>query len=152
MGLDQYLTAKKFLFTNWENPEKDIELTKKANKLFNVKSDIGRVKEICWEVGYWRKANHIHKWFVDNVQDGQDDCKEYYIDKEQLRKLLSIVNEVLKDNSKAEELLPTTDGFFFGDTAYDEYYFKDLKYTKELIEKILNCNGESIEYYYSSSW
>ena len=22
----------------------------------------------------WRKANHIHQWFVQNVQDGNDDC------------------------------------------------------------------------------
>ena len=36
------------------------------------------------EVGYWRKANQIHKWFVDNVQDGVDDCGEYKVTKEQL--------------------------------------------------------------------
>lgn len=26
-------------------------------------------------IGYWRKANAIHQWFVDNVQDGEDDCQ-----------------------------------------------------------------------------
>lgn len=26
------------------------------------------------EIGYWRKANHIHAYFVDMVQDGEDDC------------------------------------------------------------------------------
>lgn len=26
------------------------------------------------EVGYWRKANAIHRFFVDAVQDGEDDC------------------------------------------------------------------------------
>lgn len=31
----------------------------------------GSIKE---EVGYWRKANAIHDWFVENVQDGIDDC------------------------------------------------------------------------------
>lgn len=31
-------------------------------------------KSIPDEVGYWRKANAVHKWFVDNVQHGQDDC------------------------------------------------------------------------------
>lgn len=34
-----------------------------------------KVKEITEEVGYWRKANAIHGWFVDNVQKGNDDCK-----------------------------------------------------------------------------
>jgi len=31
------------------------------------------------EVGYWRKANHIHKWFVDNVQNGVDECLTYQV-------------------------------------------------------------------------
>jgi len=26
------------------------------------------------EVGYWRKANAIHRFFVNAVQDGEDDC------------------------------------------------------------------------------
>jgi len=26
------------------------------------------------EVGYWRKANAIHRYFVDAVQNGEDDC------------------------------------------------------------------------------
>lgn len=29
---------------------------------------------ISEQVGYWRKANAVHKWFVDNVQGGEDDC------------------------------------------------------------------------------
>ena len=29
---------------------------------------------IMEEVGYWRKANQIHNFFVENVQDGEDDC------------------------------------------------------------------------------
>jgi hypothetical protein len=64
------------------------------------------------------------------------------------------VNEVLEDHSKASELLPTAIGFFFGSTDYDEWYFKDLEYTKEVIGKIVD-NWEALEYwdfYYSSSW
>lgn len=26
------------------------------------------------QVGYWRKANAIHEWLVNHVQDGEDDC------------------------------------------------------------------------------
>jgi hypothetical protein len=43
-------------------------------------------------VGYWRKANQIHKWFVDNVQDYEDDCGYYEVDREQLEQLLHICN------------------------------------------------------------
>lgn len=41
-------------------------------------------------VMYWRKANAIHKWFVDNVQDGNDDCGTYEVDIEMLRQLKAI--------------------------------------------------------------
>ena len=29
---------------------------------------------IMEKIGYWRKANQIHNFFVKNVQDGKDDC------------------------------------------------------------------------------
>jgi len=49
-------------------------------------------------VAYWRKANAVHKWFVDNVQDGVDDC-EYHseVRKDQLAELVSICEEILKN-------------------------------------------------------
>lgn len=37
----------------------------------------------------------------------------------------------------AKKLLPTCDGFFFGNTDYDEYYIEDLKSTVEQLEKVL---------------
>ena len=46
------------------------------------------------EVGYWRKANAIHRWFVENVQNDIDDCDRYEVDKEQLEALLSICLEI----------------------------------------------------------
>lgn len=41
------------------------------------------------EVAYWRKANQVHKWFVDHVQDGVDDCGNYGVTQEQLEDLLA---------------------------------------------------------------
>jgi hypothetical protein len=46
------------------------------------------------EVGYWRKANAIHKWFVENVQDGEDDCRHAYVNREQLQELLDTCKKV----------------------------------------------------------
>lgn len=57
--------------------------------------EVGNVSYLIVETGYWRKANAIHKWFVENVQDGEDDCKEYYVDENDLKKLLDVVNRVL---------------------------------------------------------
>ncbi len=49
------------------------------------------------QVCYWRKANAVHKWFVDNVQDGEDDC-EYHdeVTKEKLEELIGICKKILE--------------------------------------------------------
>ena len=141
MGLDMYIVGKKFL---WSYPEdgEDVLIAKQIALMFSNIGD-AKVNEIYAEFARWRKANAIHKWFVDNVQDGEDDCKEAYLEKTDLEKLLYVVNEVLEDNTKAEKLLPTTKGFFFGDTAYNEWYFEDLRYTKEKFRFIVD-NWEKI--------
>jgi hypothetical protein len=49
------------------------------------------------EIGYWRKANQIHKWFVDNVQGGEDDCGYHdEVTKEVLENLLETCKKVLE--------------------------------------------------------
>ena len=87
-----------------------------------------------------------------NIQEGNDDCREYHVDISQLEELLRIVNAVLTDHSKAEELLPVQSGFFFGSTDYDEYYFQDLETTKQILEKTMEDQGSDFDYYYRSSW
>ena len=46
---------------------------------------------------YWRKANHVHKWFVDNVQDKKDDCGEYKVEVSKLKELLKICKKIKAD-------------------------------------------------------
>jgi hypothetical protein len=109
---------------------------------------------IMEQVGYWRKANHIHAWFVDYVQDGIDDC-DYHneVTKEDLEDLLDICQRVLDDHSLADELLPTQSGFFFGGTEYDEYYFEDIENTIGIIKNVLETTDFDKEMiYYVSSW
>lgn len=106
------------------------------------------------EIGYWRKANQIHKWFVDKVQDGIDDCDYHHeVTEKDLNELLDICREVLKNPNKATTLLPTQGGFFFGDTSYGERYLDDLQCTIEICENALattDFNTQAI--YYISSW
>lgn len=60
---------------------------------------------------------------------------------------------IVENPSVAEKLLPTTNGFFFGGTTYDEYYINDLKETVEIINKILaETDFETQMIYYVSSW
>ena len=88
---------------------------------------------------------------MDNVQNGEDNCANYYVDKEDLLKLKKLCEQVLKDKSKASELLPTQSGFLFGGTEYDEYYIKDLTITLGIIEKCLKL-GDGYVFGYHSSW
>ena len=147
MGLDMYLKGKRFL---WSHDGERDEMTKKLGDI----PDGFKLSNIEIEVGYWRKANAIHQWFVDNIQEGTDECQESYVDVDSLKELQSVVNEVLDDHNKANELLPIQEGFFFGSKEYDEYYFGDLKYTKELIELIIetDLNNKGYDLYYQSSW
>lgn len=143
--------------------------------------------EMIYEpVAYWRKANAIHKWFVFNIQDDEDDC-EYHreVTKEDLEELRDICKKILEEcvlikgkvkngykigkNGKeipnwqdglivanpdiCEKLLPSTDGFFFGSTEYNEWYIEGVKYTYETISKILEeTDFEKQMIYYCSSW
>jgi hypothetical protein len=115
--------------------------------------DPKKIGYITEEVMYWRKANHIHKWFVDNIQDGNDDCGQYYVWPEKMRELLVICDRVIDNPELGPELLPTQRGFFFGDTQYDEYYMEDVKNTAEVLRRLIDEGlvGQH-DFYYSSSW
>ena len=52
-------------------------------------------EELYEDVGYWRKANQIHNWFVNHVQDGIDDCDYHHeVTKELLEELLDTCETV----------------------------------------------------------
>ena len=158
MGLDMYLRKHIYIGANYSDingVEGKIEITKNGHPL---PIDFNKVVFIVEEAGYWRKANQIHKWFVDNVQDGEDDCKEHYVSIEQLKELVNICKQIMsaykEDKDKgialAQELLPTQAGFFFGSTDYDEYYFDDIQDTINQLEPLLETTDG--DFYYTSSW
>lgn len=99
---------------------------------------------------YWRKANAIHQWFVDHVQNGCDDCGTYTVGRQHLVELYETVGKILEDRSLANELLPTQPGFFFGSTKYDEYYFEELTDTYRKLHEVLQAG--LTEFVYRSSW
>ncbi len=59
--------------------------------------------------------------------------------------------EQIMNPSIAQELLPATEGFFFGGTDYDQWYVDDLKRTIEGLTRVLELEGD-FEFYYESSW
>lgn len=98
MGLDMYLCASRYL-GNWSHhpPEsEERQLHQKISDLLGVPAcpDAPSLT-VSITIGYWRKANAIHKWFVDNIQNGTDDCEEYPVSRDQLTTLLNLCNQVL---------------------------------------------------------
>ena len=150
MGLDMYLNKHTYV-QQWEHqkPEEkyNVEVTK-GGETANINPK--KVKYIIEEAGYWRKQNQIHRWFVENIQNGTDDCGEYYVSKDALASLLELCEKVKADNTLADELLPGASGFFFGGTEYDEWYFNGIDNTIEILKEALE--DENGEYLYSSSW
>lgn len=147
MGLDMYLESEHHIFG--KDAKAKVEVThyngEKEDFEFDVTSG-----SITTRIGYWRKANAIHKWFVDNIQNGEDDCGRYYVDIGDMERLKGLCEEVLDQPQKAKELLPPCEGFFFGSTEIDDDYFQDLKDTVKIINNVLE--NEDGDIYYHASW
>lgn len=98
-----------------------------------------KVKEQKEQIGYFRKVNFLVSYF--NKSKSKNEIK---ITKKEVKELLRLCNIVLKyhkenpdDKIVASKVLPTQDGFFFGSTDYDEYYYEDVRAVKEYIENDL---------------
>lgn len=117
------------------------------------------------EVAYWRKANQIHAWFVDNFLGGKDECRpSSVVTLDDLLDLRSLCQTILdyKNNKggpfyewqdTAATVLPCRSGFFFGSTAYDENYLYDMENTVKQINEIeATHEGGHHMYFYESSW
>jgi len=132
MGLDMYLHAKKYVEkVNWQALQNNDELSYDSPEavfpLWNNIVETAGMKDVAVDIygvhvevtcAYWRKANQIHAWFVNNPN-----------------------------------LLPPQDGFFFGSTDIDEWYWKDLKNTKAKLDKVFALPEMSkLSFYYTSSW
>ena len=140
-----YLTARQMTFNGFRNQELYNKLVQEAPFALDTAA-------LEVQVAYWRKANQIHKWFVDHIQNGKDDCGDYYVSREQLQLLLDTCKIVLIDREEASQLLPVQEGFFFGSYEYNEYYFSDIQDTIEQLEKVLTEYPEEWSFKYQSSW
>lgn len=146
MGLDMYLNAKRFL---WYSED---ELADNIKRNFPDLPEHMRIKEVTIEAMYWRKANAIHKWFVDKVQDGEDNCSEFEVSLAQLEELLEVIEQVLENPERAGELLPPQAGFFFGSKEMDDWYWEDLKQTQSKLQELFTRDWKSWDFYYRASW
>jgi hypothetical protein len=168
MGLDMYLNARKYVSQLDYSSEE-----RKTNEVFSTLVDLSGVENltkysdfggisVSYPIGYWRKANAVHGWFVDNLAGGVDECQEIHVPRNALVDLLAACKAVLsvsagvsKQDVADEFGLNPTEGFFFGSYQMDEYYDADLKYTIEMIEHIISLIPEDDykwEFTYQASW
>jgi hypothetical protein len=164
MGLDMYLEARKYFSKIDYKSDSDDLLPdyKELTKFFPAGSDelgshAGATLEIT--VGYWRKANAIHAWFVRECADGVDECQPIWVREGKLRELRATVEFLLsiKDEpnvgEQVEKLLPPQAGFFFGSTELDEYYWGDLEHTKNILDKAIDLEEhQNCSIRYQASW
>lgn len=96
MGLDMYAHRRVYV-KQWEHQKPEerytVDIARGGKPVAGIKPE--RISSVEEEVMYWRKANHIHAWFVDSVQKGIDNCAEYFVGEGALRELLSACKEVI---------------------------------------------------------
>jgi len=116
MGLDMYLTKRTFVGNEYQKPEEQVKILIPSIRTDTWVEAIRKIRNerisyITERVGYWRKANAIHAWFVKEVQGEEDDCREYAVGRRKLEALLRVVGEVIAGS----ELVPgeVTNGFSF---------------------------------------
>jgi hypothetical protein len=152
-----YLFAKKYIsgFTEWDEDRRMFHTNPTADAI----KEAAKITDACeskdcgvtlqFPVAYWRKANHIHGWFVENVQDNKDDCDEYYVSRANLENLRSTCQNIL--TTKDTDILPRVAGFFFGSNEVDESYWYAVENTVKQLDKVLSL-PDDISLYYQSSW
>lgn len=175
MGLDMYLYKKHYVKNNeWSSEKFEVSVKRNGKPYKGINYD--RVTCIEEKVGYWRKFNALHAWFVE-LSGREDDCAPIYVSKESLERLIETLQKVLSvlDNANVktltdvysdgsnysykvydcaeeiEELLPPTGGFFFGNTDINDHYYRECKDTLVLLTTELS-NSDNAEFYYQASW
>jgi len=153
MGLDMYLYAKKHI-SNHDFYPQERALNREIKEILfldNYIENDDASLEVQMTVAYWRKSNAIHKWFVDNCQDGVDDCQESWVSREKLVELRDLCVRASED--KDPTLLPTASGFFFGSIEVDEFYWNDIVDTALKLSAIIGDEKlKDYDFQYRASW
>ena len=198
MGLDMYLYAEKYI-QQVDYKKVGGDMVRRPRSEFNeIMLNAGMTHlpttdfagaSVTKCVGYWRKANAIHGWFV-RLDGREDTCQRINVTIEQLTQLrddclnalanrdqaTEPITSTISLNAEGEDVakailnewenqimrtgtqvldddpLAPTEGFFFGNSERDEWYYQSLEETVELINAIKACDSDLYSYYYQASW
>lgn len=178
LGLDQWLYKKNYV-KNWDHDKEKAIINLAGEKTVGIKPE--RIAYITEEIFYWRKANQIHAFFMADQEDHCQDIHVTPLKLQDLHALCTqIINEcplvdgvvgngksfkdgewvqntelgkILSNQELAHKLLPTQEGFFFGNTEYNQYYMEDIVATKEMLDELFKQpKWNHADYTYSPSW
>lgn len=98
MGLDMYLRAEKYV-SGWKhNDDGELNEWERLVSMFGMEDFVTEGSpsgNVQFTIGYWRKANHIHSWFVRECQDGRDECQPTDVSIEKLRELRDVCLQIM---------------------------------------------------------
>ena len=117
---------------------------KKRRSDYATNEDYKQANDV--QLMYWRKANQIHSWFTQGAEE--DNCTPIPVTEKDILKLIDLCMDVLADKDDAKELLPTSRGFFWGDTEYNEYYYQDITDTIQGLSEALDDIRPNDKLYY----
>lgn len=148
MGLDMFLNRRVYIGANYESNKISGIIELKSHDV-PINIDLKKVTYIYEQVMYWRKAGAIHNWFVEHIQDGKDDCKEYYVDPDDLNAFIELCKNTIKQIKAgvSDDKLELPSGY---EDVFDDYYVNELLRTVNTIEPLLLKGGG--DFYYKSSW
>lgn len=161
MGLDMYLYRREYISGHSFNEAPELETFNTLVEAIGIQPSPQAPHihvEVC--VAYWRKANAIHGWFVNELANGVDECQSIYVPREKLVELRDKADAMLRvpanfrENVATKSGLQPTGGFFFGSYDYDDWYIEDMKNTVTQLDKILESTPEDSwsDFIYRASW
>ena len=133
MGLDMYLKVHRSTYLPKGKRTIDLDNMKENfDDYFDDEFGCSNSVKIVEQVGYWRKANAIHHWFVKNIQEGVDECQTSDVSKKDIDNLLNLCNNIL---DKIEGL-----EFIISDESKSYYERNNEKFTEKFVFHKKNLN------------
>lgn len=107
------------------------------------------------EIAYFIKHNWIVRYF-----DYKDNYSNLELEPEKMRQFVDDVRKVVEAYNEsfdkgvklASELVPTMNGYFFGDVSYNDLYFKLIESDADKFEEILNSTDFEKEKIHLHCW
>ena len=137
-----------FGYDGWKNELVDTKNPNEIEDLFN--KDAEEIYAVY--NAYFRKVNFIYQFFREDISKEYEAC---IVNKCDIGRLISACEQVLKHKGNedyAKEHLPTTDGFFFGSTDYNYWYWHDVKNCLKQMRKLYKSMDDDDFVLWDFSW